>query len=262
MPSQNDPIATFDRFIAVEREYFENEQNNRMAFALNQPGRYMNFLVIVKDRHDELQAQVIAASNARKARGRDRPGTEPLTWDKLEQWREESDLQNRMHLEIETFVDMAYIGLTKTAQFAGWYFTNEMRFESHKKFVDRGPEYCRENNLQIPEGLFDAATAVLDRVTEPRSHQIVHEFMPSVAHGTSWGPEGSVRRATTKFYPSKGSTNPPALPPVDEAYGLISDYVRKFIQLVTDNRLSGKYADSILDVPGRPLFDRLAKPEA
>ena len=231
-------IESFGSFIEHEQDNYGGRAGNSFGSAFSQLERYLRFLEIIKQRHDELAETVHVATEQMMARARaqteDGHATTEAEAAAYAQWR---DVSVRLQLEMESFFDFAYIALTRGAQLVEWYFGPERGFSfvSHKNWSKSAAEYCKKKGLVVPDELFSTLQRCLDEITEPRSHAVVHGFNPRALHGIQTNADGTTNRLTIHAFPTETDTQS-ALVPVTGAYTLMNDYVRCFTELITTNR--------------------------
>ena len=243
MTARELPIESFESFIEQERENYSGRAGNSFASAFSQLDRYLHFLRIVKNRHDELSDAVRILSE--KVQGMARSQTEDghaTTETEAAIWAQWRDSLERLQLEMESFFSFAYTALTRGAQRVEWYFGAEhgVSFRSHASWTKYASKYCDKKGLVVPGRLFVTLQRCLNEITEPRSHAVVHDFNPRAVFATAIREDGSTSRVTTHVFPTEKDTQS-ELMPVEDAYVLLSDYVGCFAELIVTNRHRGRF---------------------
>lgn len=164
-----------------------------------------------------------------------------MTESELAEYAEWGDHSERLILEMESFFHFAYVALLRAAQLVEWYFGSEhgVSFRSHKEWTKSAAEYCQAKGIDVPDQLFPILQRCLDEITEPRSHDVVHDFNPRAIYGPKTSADGTTNRFTTHLFPMDKDRQSTLLP-VGEAYILLSDYVGCLGEMISTNRHRGR----------------------
>src|SRR5262245_52367091 len=112
------PSPLVDRFVAfvvAERERYEGDDNNRVAFSLGQVGRYLRFVEIAKFRYQAVNEEVVGRFRREIDKAAANPGTRELTAEEVAEFETGSRLHLLLHFEIESFILFAKTLLDKIA---------------------------------------------------------------------------------------------------------------------------------------------------
>lgn len=233
-------IHPLSEFIGNERRRFECDDNNRFAFSFSKIVTYRGFLDIIIARFEPASRKfaVLLEENIQLARANPANGR-PLGARELELLEEIGELQNHLHLEIETFYQFAKIVLDKTALSFEVYFGPQRNcsFISFSRF---------NNALAHLEPLFGvtpelkASCAGLEReISHYRDKRVVHEYRAELVHaititnGHSFSITPACIRAKS-LEDFEGSRDPRELLP------LIDGYLWGYIDLVRRNAAKTK----------------------
>ena len=235
-------IESFGSFILGESEQYVGHDSNEMGLAFSQLDRYLRYLRIIKNRHDDLEQNALitferAQTSAQKASDDPSAKNNSEARALFAQVREESDL---LILEMESFYQFSYIALQKGAMLVVWYFGTAqtkglVEFEDHRGWTNKAEQYCRIKGLAVPENLFVILKRCLDDINEPRDHDVVHDFHPRAIYGPMMSEEFGARRVTNHLFPNEWDSQS-ELKSVNDAYVLMNDYVGCLVELVISNR--------------------------
>lgn len=216
-------------FIENERGRFESEHNNRFAFSFSTIVTYRRFLDLIVARFEPVSVQYGAAvteklhlAQAQPANGR------PLTPRELELLAEISELQDLLHLDIESFYQFAKILLDKTAHSFGVYFGQQRScsFGSFSRFTKAlallGPPFAITDE-------FRAECAHMEReISDYRDKRVVHEQRAelvqavTITNGRTFSLSPACIRAKA-LEDFEGSKDPRELIPLIDTY--LSHYI-------------------------------------
>ena len=117
-------IESFGSFIERERtNYGASKASNEFASAFSQLDRYLRFLRIIKNRHDDLEERYVVSfervmDTAKSHSDDDQPYTDSERAERAQLY----DESERLVLEMESFYHFAYVALGKAALIMEWYF--------------------------------------------------------------------------------------------------------------------------------------------
>ncbi len=109
-------------FVIAERQRYEGDANNRVAYSLSQVGRYLRFVEIARARHKAVSDQVVVRFRRMISETAANPGTRELTAEEVADLEKDSQLQVSLHFEMESVLIFAKILLDKIAQFIEDFF--------------------------------------------------------------------------------------------------------------------------------------------
>jgi hypothetical protein len=221
-------------FIECERTRYED--SNMLAFGVSQVSRYYKFLSIIYARYTEVSAQ--SFENTRrlvemcKARGSGAVG--PDLW---ALHLEAQGLQDRLHLELESFFMFGTVFLDRAACFIEWYFGEppKGRINSHRQLKNKLSEYALAKHLTLPEGFEDSVAVLEHSLAEFRDKEIAHDRSPRSMYMTRFNAVGEASLSKSRLYPCEGDQQADAKTP-RELIKTVEGYVDQLIALIEINR--------------------------
>ena len=235
--NDNPTTGTTDKlseFIGREREKYAD--TSLFAFGLGQAHRYYRFLHIIISRYADVSAKFMENTERQLAISKAQ-GSGPIG---AEHWRltlEARDLQDQLHLEIESFFLFGTIFLERAANFIETYFGKPIngRVNTRHLLNKELAGYAAEKNLALPEGLTDTMSYLEEELAKYRNKQITHDNDLRSLHGTTFDGEGHTGLGKPKINPRDDdkwveSAKPPVL------LEAIERYVDHLISLIETNR--------------------------
>lgn len=241
-------VDRFSAFVIAERERYEGDDNNRVAFSLSQVGRYLRFVGIAMDRYrctnNEVVVRFRRKMNAiREAcAGANKTISRELTPHEVAEGENDALLHNQLHYEIESFFLFAKILLDRISHFVGDFFgaVREVSLKSHDKWCKGINHFSRSKNLTLPEGIVETMDRLSKAVADYRDKQITHLKNPRASHGTIITGEGATRISMSPLYPRDNDRQADS-PGVDEVVAIIEIYLLNIVELVESNREKTRY---------------------
>lgn len=220
----------------IERERMRYEDNNTFAFGLGQVSRYYKFLSIIYARYAEVSAKYWENTQRQMEMSKVQ-GSRPIG---PELWRlhlEARDLQDHLHLELESFFMFGTVLLDRAACFIEWYFgqPSKGRISSHRRLKNKLSSYVSEKVLALPEGFEDSIALLEDSLAEFRDKEIVHDRSPRSMHMTWFNADGETSLSKTKLYPRDGDQQVGGKMP-RELMEAVKGYVDQLVALIEINR--------------------------
>lgn len=232
----------FEEFVAAEREQYDNDHNNRVAFSLGQVGRYVRMTEIARLRAEAVSMSVINQSQAKmESLG---AGSRQLTAEEISDFDMDWRYQLLSHMELEIYFIFTKMLLDKASQCIEDFFgqARSITLKSHRKACKHLTQYADLKNLTIPEGYMALAQKLLDTVVEYRDKQITHLKNPRALRASLIHPDLGVQIATSALYPKTTDKNT-ASPSLSETYKLVEDFVSIFADLIGANRVQSRYGN-------------------
>jgi hypothetical protein len=160
------PVGIHERLfelISSERDRFEDQHNNMVAFAFSEIGRYRRYLDLVSERHKVAAKDLVDNTNA--MREMTKPGTHPVTPAMWTRHEDAGRIIDRLHMDIETFYLFAKILLDKVARAIEFYFGKgkAQSLHSHDKLAKNLRAFAEQKGLQIDPELFPRIDEGCDR---------------------------------------------------------------------------------------------------
>src|SRR5688572_29970565 len=142
-------MSNISTFIISERENYLGEDNNLFAFSFGQALDYLDFIVIIADRHKRISREMVLNS---KKMMESHPRSGPVTDEQMALLDEGRRLHTLVHLEIESFYLFAKILLDKVALFLQDYFgqVRGISLRSHDKLAKYYIQYGVAKGLIYP----------------------------------------------------------------------------------------------------------------
>lgn len=234
-------IEAFSNFVGSERKHYAGEDNDRVARSLEQIGRYLRFVAIIKRRYAEASNR--ATGDFRRAVSAKREsGVRQLTPEEVEDLERDRHTLEILHLETESFFLFAKITLDKVAHFIEDYFgfAHGLSLRSHDKWCKNASNFVAAKHLDLPNDLLDTMTLLQGQISDYRDKQIAHLKNPRAMFVTHFSAKGSAHLGTTFLYP-KESDRYSRSPGVGELYEQLEKYVSQLIELIVSNRLRSRY---------------------
>jgi hypothetical protein len=233
-------VERFSRFVRAERDLYDGDDNNRVAFSFGQIGRYLRFVAIAESRYRETNRDVVTKVRERLANLE--PGTRCLSQAEIEEYEREAARALELHYEIECFVLFTKTLLDKVAHFFEDYYgpIRSASFRSHDQLCKSFDLFSTETGIDIPEGMQDVAIQLRSIVSDYRDKQITHLKNPRATHATTISGEGESQICTIMLYPKTGDKQAWS-PTVSDVAKLIEFYVNHLFTLVDGSRHRSRY---------------------
>lgn len=220
-------------FVGKERERFSVEDSNLFAFCFSKATVYRAYLDFIIERYRVSTVDFIADTKARheliRQGSQDRAASLKNSW----------PLQEKLHLDIESFYIFAKILLDHIARAIQFYFGQAQgaSLNSHDKLTKYVEQYASLKGLApLPRSLLALIKELKQKVCDYRDKQIEHENNPRTIKGTMYMTDGGPSWiATTRLYPTRTDTQVEGQSPV----GLIEqidEYMRQVINYIEQNQ--------------------------
>lgn len=235
----------FEVFVRAERDQYNNEDNNRVAFSLSQVGRYLRMAEIARLRVEAVVNSVTAQSQDRmESLG---TGRRQLTAKEISDFDMGWRYQLLSHMELEIYFIFTKILLDKISQCIEDFFgqARSITLKSHRMTCKNLTKYAELKNLTIPDGYMALAQQILDTIVEYRDKQITHLKNPRALHASLIHPDLGVQISISALYP-KPTDKSTASPSWSETHKLIEDFVSMFADLIATNRTQNRYGNSVV----------------
>ena len=234
---------TFCDFIMSERDRYEADDNNKVAFSLMQISRYLRFVDIIYTRYAQINESCVAAIRRRMEEDKQQQsGRRTLTSEESDQHRQEAEFVELLHLEVESVFIFVKIALDKIAHFVGDYFgvARGVSQRSHDKWCKSAKNFEREKDIQLPYQLLSSMEWLQRHVADHRDKQITHQENPRTVFGTSFGGDGATRIVSSYLYPRDSDAHTKS-PRVNEVVAHLDAYINQLMDLVACNRAKSRY---------------------
>lgn len=230
-------------FIGREREHYSRgEDSNRFAFSLGQSERYFRFLKIIYDRYRTANERFSDVTRRLLERTQER-GSGPVDPELQTLFDTQVELQDLLHLEIESFYLFGTAFLDRAAVFLEDYFGKPSikgRVDRHRALKNKLSDYAAEKKLMLPDGFIESVAYLETELAEFRDKQIVHDRSWRSTHATSWDASGDMRIMKLKYAPRTGDAQQESksLRILLEA---VEKYIVQLIELIETNRSKTVY---------------------
>lgn len=233
---------TFCDFIVSERDSYEADDNNKVAFSLMQISRYLRFVDIIYNRHAQANESCVAATRRRMEEAKQQSGTRTLTSEELDQFHQEAEMIELLHLEIESIFIFVKIALDKIAHFVGDYFgaARGVSQRSHDKWCKSASNFAREKDIQLPSQLLSSMEWLQRNVADHRDKQITHQENPRTLFATSFGGYEGAQIVTLYLYPRDSDAQTES-PRVNDVVAHLDAYINQLMDLIASNRAKSRY---------------------
>jgi hypothetical protein len=241
---QTCPLASFRAFASGEREHYSSTDGQRVVTALRQVERYLQFLQIIKTRHEAASKSVLGSFERLVAEAQaGHNETRALTQEELAELERDAQRHTVLHLEIESFFLFAKIVLDKTAQYLEDYFgrVRGASMQSHDKWCKALDTFEREKGIHVPEHMRALMISLRASVADYRDKRIAH-FKNSRAIFPTFIAGGGQTQIGALYTPPKDSDDHVRSARVDGVYHDLDQYVACVIELIRSNRAKTRYA--------------------
>jgi len=219
-------------FVGQERERFVVEDSNLFAFSFSKVSVYRADLDFILERYKQSSAEFIGDTQARQER------IKQGSQDRTDSLRNSWPLQQKLHLDVESFYIFAKILLDHIARAIQFYFgqAQGVSLQLHDrlaKFIER---YASAKGLDtVPQSLLSLIKELKAKICDYRDKQIEHENSPRTIKGTMYMTDGAESWITiTRLYPTKTDTQVEGQSPT-ELIERIDDYMKQVIQYISQN---------------------------
>lgn len=231
-------------FIFEEREKYSGNDNNRFAFSFGQAFRYYEYLLLIADRYDKLNRNLM--SNIGQLQAECGAKGEKVSPNVIRLLEEQGVLSTRVNLEIESFYIFAKILLDKLALFLQDYFGNvrACSLASHNKLTKNYIRFAAAKGIVYPAGFTTILSQLQKHISEYRDKQITHLKNPRSFKDTVFWENGETGIQTTYLYPNERelSRQVARSKPMSDLLQLIDQYLQKVIETVQQNRKKTRFA--------------------
>lgn len=234
--SLDESLKELGEFIESERERYSGDSNNLFAISGSQFSRYLEFLVIIVDRHHKAAKAssdyITKISNFTKS---SKTGT--ISGSKVKKLNEGVRL---VQLETESFFIFSKIYLDKVAHFIDNYFGSQhgLSLQSHTKLNNNYNKFAIEKSIMVPKTLFNDIAWLDKTISHTRDKMITHQKNPRTLHGTTASGEFSL----IYLYP-KNSDVQVTTPSVEVVAKRIAMYTKRIIRHVRSNRKRSRFSN-------------------
>jgi hypothetical protein len=231
----DDVTSRISDFISRERDRFQYDVNNMLAFGAGHIIRYREFLEIIHAR--QMQASERLIGNEMAWNETMKEGANTLTRENMQLYRQSIPLTAELHLEIESFYLFAKILLDKVARFLEFYFGPQQRhsLDSHDGLAKCIDSYAECKGLHVPTDLRALICDCKKRISDFRDYQISHEKSPRTIHGTSFTLDGGRTLMHLHKFSPKANDAGVSSEPVPELIALVDRYLHAVVSFVATN---------------------------
>lgn len=234
--SLDESLKELGEFIESERSRYSEDSNNLFAISGSQFSRYLQFLVIIADRHHKAaKASSDYMNNLNDFMKNDTKGK--IAVSRLEKLDAGLKL---VQLETESFFIFSSIYLDKVAHFIDNYFGRQrgLSLQSHKKLSKNFNEFTINNGITVPKTLFNDITWLYNKITVTRNKMITHQKNPRTIYGASAKGDFSL----IFLYP-KESDKQVTTPNVEVVAKRLEIYTKRIISLIRSNRKLSRFSN-------------------
>ena len=225
------PDPFFD-IIRSESGRFNEYDNNRLMFAIDQACRYYDYLSLLLERYVKADMASRLEDQRITTLCRVKPDGFPVTEMELS-----ARVRCMLHLEIESFYIFAKILLDKTAHLVLVYFGSARgcSMKSHHNFLRCFKAYSETKNLQRSEGLVALMEHLQCGLVQYRDKAIIHQTNTRVCLGTAYPEDRGASVSVSHVYP-KESDESYQSQPLESLIDDIDKYISSLISWILENR--------------------------
>lgn len=223
-----------DSFVMFEREKYHIDEWNRFIGSFEQINRYYSFLMLIMNRYEACNDELISREADRKFAPPNTYG--PISMEHGARIHEMGKKLEQIELEIESFYLFSKILLDKIAHFIEFYFGRErgIGLDSHDKLVKYFDRYGTAKELIVPPTFRGHLSSLKIAISDFRDYQIAHEKRLGLFRSVSVSAEGATM--AKKQVQSKGAS----AQVMTETLGRLDDNIRAYLvdlfELIQTNR--------------------------
>lgn len=237
--------SEISKFIGLERDRYAGIDDNRFAFSLAQPARYLGFIETIMGRYAESSYEFM--TSIRSLQSSVSKGSRELTANDIKQLEANAKLAQLVHLEIESFYLFAKILLNKLALFVQDYFgkVQGCPLTSHDGLSKKIHQYVQDTELRLPDGFIERCVWLKEHISDFRDKQISHLKNPRSMYVTMFNLNNpNARIGITNLYPNDRELQRSQIESEELPILLIElyAYIDQICELVTTNRSRSRYS--------------------
>ena len=179
---------------------------NLLNSALSSWIRYHDFLVIIRDRYEQLSTPYIEAiikgfDSVKTEAGPGQSSSRTLTTEEQLEMQRLHQIGQVLHLDIESFYVFANILLDRIASTFRYYFWRKPEW-NHRQLMESISKICEKKSLSVvPDNILGMPADLEQRIVKYRNKLIEHVEEPRIVHATRWDADKKAKIAPSLLFP-------------------------------------------------------------